>query len=146
MLLISVAPVLLAVVGDEPVDMAFPDVVPPDTTPGVTTAQVLLEEGEGGLMVSRTRVLGVLDPLRLAETSGGMMAEGNEVMVLVISARVRVATVLAGALSVVDMSMPDMVSGWAIAKEPARARRNRRSVMNAEVIQRLLVGWVETAS
>ncbi|ROW14791.1 hypothetical protein VPNG_03770 [Cytospora leucostoma] len=124
--------------------MAFPDVVPPDTTPGVATAQVLLEDGEGGLMVSRTRVLGGLDPLRLAETSGGMIAEGNEVMVLVISACVRVAAVLAAAPFVVDMSMPDMVSGWAIVKEPARARRNRRRVMNAKVFQGLLDGWVES--
>lgn len=133
-----VVPVLLAVV-EEPVDMAIPDMDVPDMSPEVVIDHVMLESGEGGFIVSRTSVLGVEDPLRLAETSNGMMTDGIEVMVLVMSASVQVVTAVAAmvmddsaVLSVVDTSIPDIVSIWATAVKAVRARRKIRKAITAE--------------
>ena len=131
--------VLLALVEDIPVDMAVPDVDDASgISPDAAIARVRLEDGEGGFIVSRTRVLGVLDPLRLAETSNGMITDGIEVMVLVISASVRVATavdgpmVMAAPLLVVGMSIPNIASVGVTPAKHVRARRKTRKAITAE--------------
>lgn len=97
-----------------PVDMANPDM-----SPEVVVAHVTLEDGPGGVMVSMMRVLGVVEPMRVAEISDGMMAEGNEVMDSPLSV-------------VVVVSIADMESIWATAAEVASARRNHREAITAE--------------
>lgn len=111
----DVVPVLLALADDgRPVDMANPDM-----SPEVVVAHVTLEDGPGGVMVSMMRVLGVVEPMRVAEISDGMMAEGNEVMDSPLSV-------------VVVVSIADMESIWATAAEVASARRNHREAITAE--------------
>lgn len=113
------SPVLPALAEDEPVDMATPDVI---MSPEDVIAHATLEDGTGGVIVSMTSVVGVVEPkIMLAEMSDGMMAEGIEVMVLAMPASVQVA-----------IPIPDMGSIWAIAAVLASPRRNSRRPMDAE--------------
>lgn len=126
--------VLLASAEDEPVGMAIPDVaIPGIMSPEFVIAQVVLEDGEGGVIVSKTRVLGMGEPLRLADTADGTMADGIEDMVLPASVQVVMAS--ASPVSVVG-TIPDILSTCATAAEPPRAMRNSREAMTAkEVLQ-----------
>lgn len=118
---------LLALAEDEPVDMAVPD-----RSPELVITQVMLEYDEGGVIVSTTRVFGVVEPLRLAETSDGMMTDGIEVIVLAVAA-VGESVFVASPLSVVDdISIPNIDSTWATATEPARIKRSSREAITAE--------------
>lgn len=83
--LTAAPPVGLALADGRPVDMAIPDV-----SPELVIIHVMLEDGAGGVIVSMTRVVGVVEPIMVAETSDGMMADGIEVMVLVMSTSVQV--------------------------------------------------------
>lgn len=115
------SPVLPVLAEGEPVDMATPEVI---MSPEDAIAHATLEDGTGGVIVSMTSVVGVVEPkIMLAEISDGMMAEGIEVMVLVMPASVQVA-----------IPIPDMGSIWAIAAVLASPRRNSRRFMTAETL------------
>lgn len=122
------SPVLAALAEGEPVDMAIPDV---DTSPELAIAHATLVDGAGGVIVSMTRVVGVVEPSMLAEISEGMMADGIEVTVLVMPASVQVA-----------IPIPGIGSIWAIVAVLASARRDSREAMTAEELLTVRVNAV----
>ena len=95
----------------------------------VVMAQLMLEDGAGGVCVSTTKVVGVPET---SETSDGMIAVGRGV----VAAMVWLAVVC----SAVAMLLPSSVTGiswpgaiefvaWASATEPASASTRNREVM-----------------
>lgn len=102
-------------------------------------AQVMLEDGDGGVCVSTTKVVGVPE---MSETSDGMIAVGRGVVAAMVSLAV-VYSAVAGSVvvcSAVVMLMPSSVTGmswpgaiesvsWARATEPTSASTKNREAM-----------------
>lgn len=92
----------------------------------VVMAQLMLEDGDGGVCVSTTKVVGVPET---SETSDGMIAVGRTVVAAMVWLAV-VGSAVAGSAAVTLLS-PVTVS-WARATEPASASTKSREAMVGE--------------